>query len=282
MSYLCRPKKQNVVMKFENANVLITGGASGIGKIMGRMALEKGAKCFIIWDINLSGIEQTRQELSKYGKVKGYIVDVANNDIVKAAYAKTVADCGQIDILINCAGIVTGNKTFDQQTPEEIVRTMNINAVAPMFVALAALPDMIRRNSGHICNITSAGGMLANPKMSVYAASKWGVIGWSDSVRIELQERKSKVHVTTVAPFYIRTGMFEGVKSWLIPILPPEYVAKRVIRAIERNTIFRGIPFSSHFIRFWQTVLPICVFDFIFGKVVGLYHALDHFTGRKQ
>ena len=56
-------------MKFENANVLITGGASGIGKIMGRMALEKGAQCFIIWDINLSGIEQTRQELSKYGKV---------------------------------------------------------------------------------------------------------------------------------------------------------------------------------------------------------------------
>lgn len=282
MSYLCRPKKQNVVMKFENANVLITGGASGIGKIMGRMALEKGAKCFIIWDINLSGIEQTRQELSKYGKVKGYIVDVANNDIVKAAYAKTVADCGQIDILINCAGIVTGNKTFDQQTPEEIVRTMNINAVAPMFVALAALPDMIRRNSGHICNITSAGGMLANPKMSVYAASKWAATGWSDSVRIELEEMKSDVHVTTVTPYYINTGMFNGVKSPLIPILKPEYVCKRVIRAIERNTRFRGIPFGFHFIRFWQAILPTTIFDFFFGNVVGLYHAMDNFTGRQN
>ena len=94
-------------------------------------------------------------------------------------------------------------------------------------------------------------------------------------------DRGSNVHITTVAPFYIRTGMFEGVKSWLIPILPPEYVCKRVIRAIERNTIFRGIPFSSHFIRFWQTVLPVRIFDFIFGKVVGLYHALDNFTGRK-
>ena len=52
-------------MKFENANVLITGGASGIGKIMGRMALEKGARRFIIWDINLAGIEATRKELSK-------------------------------------------------------------------------------------------------------------------------------------------------------------------------------------------------------------------------
>lgn len=269
-------------MKFENTNVLITGGASGIGKIMGRMALEKGAKCFIIWDINLSGIEATRKELSKYGKVKGYVVNVADNEIVTAAYQKTVRDCGQVDIVINCAGVVTSNKTFDRQTPEEILRTMNINAIAPMFVALAALPDMIKRNSGHICNITSAGGMLSNPKMSVYAASKWAATGWSDSVRIELEEMKSNVHVTTVTPYYINTGMFDGVKSRIIPILKPEYVCKRIIRAIEKNTRFRGIPFGFHFIRFWQTVLPTRVFDFFFGKVVGLYDAMDHFTGRKN
>lgn len=269
-------------MKFENANVLITGGASGIGKIMGRMALERGAMRFIIWDINLTGIEQTRKELSSYGKVKGYVVNVADNDIVTAAYRKTVEDCGPIDILINCAGIVTSNKTFDQQTPEEIVRTMNINAIAPMFVARAILPDMLKRNSGHICNITSAGGMLSNPKMSVYAASKWAATGWSDSVRIELEEMKSNVHVTTVAPYYINTGMFDGVKSRIIPILKPEYVCKRVIRAIEKNTRFRGIPFGFHFIRFYQAILPTTIFDFIFGKVVGIYHAMDEFTGRKK
>ncbi len=269
-------------MNFKNANVLITGGASGIGKIMGRRALLKGAKCFIIWDINLQGIESTCKEFSKYGKVKGYVVDVSDNEAIKAAYTQTVNECGEIDILINNAGIITSNKTFDKQTENEIVRTMQINTLAPMFVTLAVLPDMLKRNYGHICNIASAGGMLANPKMSVYAASKWAAIGWSDSVRIELQEMKSKVHVTTVAPFYIKTGMFEGVKSWLIPILPPEYVAKRVIKAIERNTRFRGIPFGSHFIRFWQTILPSCAFDFIFGKVVGLYHAMDDFTGRKQ
>ena len=269
-------------MKLENANVLITGGASGIGKIMGRMALERGAKRFIIWDINIAGIEQTRKELSSYGKVKGYVVNVADNDVVTAAYRKTVEDCGPIDILINCAGIVTSNKTFDQQTTEEIVRTMNINAIAPMFVARAMLPDMLRRNSGHICNITSAGGMLSNPKMSVYAASKWAATGWSDSVRIELEEMKSNVHVTTVAPYYINTGMFDGVKSRIIPILKPEYVCKRVIRAIERNTRFRGIPFGFHFIRFCQAILPTTIFDFIFGKVVGIYHAMDEFTGRKR
>ena len=60
-------------MKFENSNVLITGGASGIGKLMGRIALEKGASCLIIWDINLSSIEKAKEELGKYGKVMGYI-----------------------------------------------------------------------------------------------------------------------------------------------------------------------------------------------------------------
>lgn len=269
-------------MKFENANVLITGGASGIGKIMGRMALEKGAKCFIIWDINLVGIEATRKELSKYGKVKGYVVDVSNNEIVNVAYRKTVEDCGDIDILINCAGIITSNKTFDQQTSEEIVKTMNINTISPMFVARAMLPDMLKRNRGHVCTIASAGGMISNPKMSVYAASKWGVIGWSDSVRIELQEMKSDVHFTTIAPYYINTGMFDGVKSRIIPVLKPEYVAKRVIRAIEKNKAFRGIPFGFHFIRFWQAILPTRVFDFFFGKVFGIYHTMDQFTGRKS
>ncbi len=268
-------------MKFKNANVLITGGASGIGKIMGRMALERGAKCFIIWDINAAGIEATCQELSSYGKIKGYVVNVADNDIVTKMYQKTVNECGDIDILINCAGVITSNKTFDQQTPEEITRTININTVAPMFVAGAALPDMLKRNCGHLCTIASAGGMLSNPKMSVYAASKWGVIGWSDSVRIELQQMKSKVRMTTVAPYYIKTGMFDGVKSTIFPILEPEYVAKKVIRAIERNKTFKGIPFGFHFIRFWQTILPTRIFDFFFGKVFGLYNAMDNFTGRK-
>ena len=244
MRYLCR---KLVVMKFENANVLITGGASGIGRIMGRMALEKGASCLIIWDINPRNIADAVSELSKKGKVKGYIVDVSRNELVVEGYQRVAGECGEVDILINCAGIVTSNKTFDKQTPDEIVRTMNINTIAPMFVTRAMLPGMIRRNRGHVCTIASAGGMLSNPKMSVYAASKWGAIGWSDSVRIELQDMKSDVHVTTVAPYYINTGMFDGVKSRIIPILKPEYVAGKVIRAIEKNKTFKGFPFAAQF-----------------------------------
>lgn len=269
-------------MKLENSNVLITGGASGIGKIMGRMALEKGASCLIIWDINPISIANATEELKEFGKVRGYVVDVSKNDKIIETYNKVKNECGNVDVLINCAGIVTSNKTFDQQTTDEIIRTMNINTIAPMLVTRAILPDMLRRNSGHVCNIASAGGMLGNPRMSVYGASKWGAIGWSDSMRIELQAEKSKVHVTTVAPYYINTGMFDGVKSRIIPILKPEYVAKKVIRAIERNRTFCGIPFGFHFIRFWQAILPTRTFDWLFGEVFGIYHTMDNFTGRKN
>ena len=269
-------------MKIKGSNVLITGGASGIGKIMGRMALEKGARNLIIWDINIAAIEAVKQEFKELGNVYGYRVDVSSNDTVVNTYKRVLEDCGEVDILINCAGIVTSNKTFDQMSADEITRTININTIAPMFVAHAMLPGMLRRNRGHICTITSAGGMLSNPKMSVYAASKWGATGWSDSVRIELQEMKSKVRITTVAPYYINTGMFDGVKSPIIPILKPEYVSRKVLRAIEKNKNFAGIPFGFHFIRFWQAFLPTSVFDFFFGKVFGIYHAMDQFTGRTK
>ncbi len=269
-------------MKFRNSNVLITGGASGIGRIMGRMALEKGASCLIIWDINPQNIAVTIGELSKMGKVRGYVVDVSKNELIMETYNKVLNECGDVDILINCAGIVTGNRTFDKVSTDEIVRTMNINTIAPMLVARAMLPDMIRRNRGHICTITSAGGMLSNPKMAVYAASKWGATGWSDSVRIELQGMKSNVRITTVAPYYINTGMFNGVKSRIIPILKPEYASRKIIEAIERNRSFKGIPFGFHFIRFWQAILPTRVFDWLFGEVFGIYHTMDEFTGRKN
>ena len=269
-------------MKFNDANVVITGGASGIGRLMGRMALEKGARKLIIWDINAQNIETVKNELAAKGSVYGYRVDVSDKTSIQEAYSATVKECGPVDILIQCAGIVTSNATFDRLTTPDIERTMAINAVAPMNVAHMVLPDMIARDHGHICNIASAAGMLSMPKMSVYAASKWSVIGWSDSVRIELHDMKSKVRFTTVAPYFINTGMFDGVSSPIFPILDPENTARKIIRSIEKNRDFRGIPFGFHFIRFWQAVLPVCLFDFVFGTIFGIYHTMDHFTGRKN
>lgn len=268
--------------KIKGSCILITGAASGIGRIMGRMALEKGARCLVIWDINENGIAETIEELKSIGNVKGYKVDISKSKEVVATYEKTIEECGAVDILINNAGIVTSNKTFDKQKISDIERTMSINATAHMVLSAQVLPDMIMRGSGHICNIASAAGMLSNPKMSVYAASKWAMIGWSDSVRIELQQAKSKVRITTIAPYFINTGMFEGVRSRIFPILKPEPTAKKILRAIEKNRNFKGIPFGYHFIRFCQALLPTSIFDYIFGEVVGIFHAMDNFTGRKK
>lgn len=267
-------------MKVKDCNVLITGGASGIGKLMGRIALEKGASAVIVWDINEANIDATVQELSPKGKVYAQRVDVGDIENVREAYSMVRQDCGDVDVLINCAGIVTGNNTFDKVDISEIDRTIRINTVAPMYVTREILPDMLARNKGHVCNIASAAGMLGNPRMSVYAASKWAAIGWSESLRIEMDECKSNVHVTTVAPYYINTGMFDGVRS-VIPILDPANTAHKIIRAIEKNKNFCGIPFGFHLIRFCQGILPTCIFDFIFGRLFGVYHTMDHFIGRK-
>ena len=274
-----------VMGKFNGKRVLITGAASGIGRIMGAMALEKGAAALVIWDINQANIDATVAEFKAKGSVFGYRVDISDQQQVIAAVQKVKEEVGQIDILINCAGIITGNKTFDNCTTEEIRRTMDINTVAPMVVALQFLPDMIARNSGHICNISSAGGLISNPRMSVYAASKWAVIGWSDSVRIELEQMKSDVKVTTIAPYYIKTGMFDGVKSPIVPLMKPEWAARQIIRAIERNkrvkVVTKLIPFPYHFVRFMQGIMPTKVFDWFFGQVFGIYHSMDNFTGRR-
>lgn len=278
-------------MHIKGTNVLITGGASGIGRIMGRICLEKGASNLIVWDINQANIDKTEAELSDVkpaevgvskGQIHSYIVNVSDPQAIKSAYEKVKSEVGEVDILVNCAGIVRGNNTFDKQTVQDIDLTMDINANAPMYVALAVLPDMLRRDRGHICNIASAAGMLGVPKLSVYCASKWAVIGWTESMRVELKQARSHVRVTSVAPYFINTGMFDGVNSKVFPILDPEKTAAKIIRAVEVGKSFRGIPFAYHFIRIWQGLLPNFLFDFIFGKIFGVYSVMDHFTGRRK
>ena len=267
--------------KIKGRNILITGGASGIGRIMGRICLEKGAKNLIIWDVNPTTLAATQKELSPLGNVHTYQVDITNDDLVVAAYREVLEKFERVGVLINCAGIVRGNQTFNNNTIADIRLTMGVNSIAPMVLSLQALQPMIDANEGHICNIASEAGMISNPKMSVYAASKWAVIGWSDSVRIELQQMKKNVHITTIAPYYINTGMFDGVQSPIFPILNPEKTSRKIIRAIEHNKDFCGLPWGFHFVRFMQGILPTCVFDFLFGTVFGIFSAMDHFTGRK-
>ncbi len=265
--------------EFKGKKVLITGGTSGIGKIMGKLVLERKGE-LIIWGNNPSKINRTVAELSMFGNVHAYRVDVSSLEQIMEAAVEVKKDVGGIDILINNAGIVVG-KYFHDHNHKDIADTMYVNSLAPMHVSLEFLPEMISNNRGHICNIASLAGLISNPKMSVYAASKWAAIGWSDSVRLEMKKLKTNVHITTVNPYYINTGMFDGVKS-RIPILDAEKVAKRIIRAIEKNRISLSMPFSMRFIRFCEGILPIRWFDWLVGNVMGMYNTMDQFTGHKK
>lgn len=261
-------------------NVLITGGGSGIGKIMARLMLERQAKV-IIWDISQVNIDATLSELSDKGVVHGYCVDVSKNDDLQVAAHTVRHELGPVDVLINNAGIIVG-KYFDQHSEADITNTMNINATAPMVVTLEFLTNMMEQNSGHICNIASSGGLISNPKMSVYAASKWALIGWSDSLRLEMRQRKKNIQVTTIMPYYISTGMFAGVKS-KIPILEPEAAALTIVKAIENNRKMVTLPgYIYKITRLGQALLPIDGFDWFAEKILGIYNTMDHFTGRKD
>lgn len=266
--------------KIEGKIVLITGGASGIGKIMTRLMLERKAKV-IIWDINQVKIDETISEFSKKGDVYGYHLDVSNIVQIKETSKKVKQEVGKVDVVINNAGIIVG-KYFHEHSTADITKTMEINASAPMYVTSEFLNEMIDQNSGHICNIASSGGLISNPKMSVYAASKWSLIGWSDSLRLEMRQLKKKVKVTTIMPYYINTGMFDGVKSKL-PILDPESSALTIVKAIEKGKRMVTIPgYIYRFTRFGQAIMSINTFDWFAGSVLGIYKTMEHFTGRKK
>ena len=263
----------------EAKTVLITGGASGIGKIMVRLMLERKAKV-IIWDINQEKIDETLSEFSNLGNVFGFNVDVSNSEQIQENAKKVKQEIGVVDVLINNAGIIVG-KYFSEHSLSDISKTMEINANAPMLITKVFLDDMLHQNSGHICNIASSGGLISNPKMSVYAASKWSLIGWSDSLRLEMKQMDKKVNVTTIMPYYINTGMFDGVES-KIAILDPEAAALTIIKAIEKNKKMLSIPgYMYRLTRLGQAVMSINVFDWFAGDVLGIYKTMAHFTGRK-
>ncbi|MEO6820448.1 MAG: SDR family oxidoreductase [Ginsengibacter sp.] len=266
--------------EFAGKNVLITGGASGIGKIMCRLFLERHARV-IIWDIDQQKMNETVSELSASGNIAGYTVDISKSSDIREMATRVKKEIGVVDVLINNAGIVVG-KYFHEHSTVDILKTMEINASAPMLISREFLEDMINQDAGHICNIASSGGLISNPKMSVYAASKWSLIGWSDSLRLEMEQLKKNVKITTILPYYINTGMFDGVQS-KIKILDPEIAALTIVKAIEKNKIMLTIPgYIYRVTKLGQAILSTKAFDWLAGSVFGIYKTMEHFTGRKN
>ncbi|MFD2531318.1 SDR family oxidoreductase [Gracilimonas halophila] len=268
---------------FKNKIVLITGGASGIGLLMGQKSLERGAEKLIIWDVNEEALIKAASKLTRKGySLSTDVVDVSDHQRVLKMTEKVLEEHGRVDIIFNNAGIVAG-KNFEEHSMESIKKTMDVNSLGMMYVARAFLPSMKKHGDGYIINIASAAGLTPNPGMTVYAASKWAAVGWSESLNLELEKTGSSVKVLTVMPSYINTGMFAGVTApLLMPLLDPDDITTKILDAVERGKARLREPFMVKLTPFIRGILPAKVYDFVAGKIFGVYGSMDSFIGRKN
>ncbi len=262
--------------------MLVTGGSRGMGKLFCEHGVAEGAK-IIIWATNEHRMKETAEELSRRGgEVYTYKVDVSDRKAIEEAAENVLKEHGTVDILINNAGIVV-SAYFWEHTNDQIEKTMRINSEALMYICRAFLPGMIEKREGRIVNLASAAGLISNPKMSVYCASKWAVNGWSDSLRLELeQEGYDNICVTTVTPGYVNTGMFDGAKAPLMtPILEPEPFVMKVWESMKKGDVMVRSPWTVYLVAIMKGILPIRLFDLIFGRIFGVYKSMNEFKGHK-
>jgi all-trans-retinol dehydrogenase (NAD+) len=266
--------------------VLITGAAMGMGKLYAELAVREKAGAVVLWDVNQAALDATVTELKAAGgTVFAYVVDVSNLEDIERSAAQVQREIGDIDLLFNNAGIIRGKYFWDHDNRRDIWLTMAVNSLAIMYIARAFLPAMITGGrQSRIINIASAAGTVSNPRMSVYCASKWAAIGWSDSLRLELEQAGHKhVKVTTVMPSYISTGMFEGAKAPLMtPILTPQVVVDKVWKAMKIGKPQLTLPWSVRLAMLSRGLLPLRLWDFIADKVFHIYSSMDHFEGRRS
>lgn len=266
---------------YDNKTILITGAASGIGKCFAEKVAERSSATLILWDRNPVLLHDLKQSLPERSEVHVTGVDVRDPNAIQFEADHYIKENLLPDLLINCAGIVTG-KMFHEYTFTEINNTIQINTTGSMWVTRAFINQMIARGSGRVVNIASASGYIGNPRMSVYAASKWAVIGWSESLRLEMEKLKTGVGVTVVIPSYIKTGMFEGVKApLLVPLLDTEDIVERMLSGIAKRKRSIQAPLMVRFVPLIKAILPYRIFDWVAGNLLGVYKSMDSFEGRE-
>lgn len=260
------------------SKVLITGGASGLGRQLALQSAAKGAEV-VIWDLNETAAKAVVAEITAAGgKAEAHAIDITNRDAVSALANKV----GPVDVLFNNAGVVSGDWFLDLD-PAAIERTYRVNVLALYWVTQAFLPSMVQNNHGCVVTISSASGLLGVAKLTDYAASKFAAFGMMESLRSELRMKGSSVNTLTVCPHYIGTGMFDGVKTkfpWLLPILKENEVAAKILGSVQKGKAMLVLPKFVHVIPVVR-VLPIRWFDKV-TDFFGVNRTMDEFRGRRS
>jgi all-trans-retinol dehydrogenase (NAD+) len=262
-------------------NVIITGGARGMGRLMAmKMALLGGR--VVVYDVAAEALEAVVDEIrTAGGEAYGYVCDVSDRREVYRVAGEVKAEVGPVHIVVNNAGIVSGRRLLD--IPDERIEAVfGVNVLALYWLAKAFLPEMIERNSGHIVTMASAAGLLGVDRQTDYSASKHAAIGFTESLRVELKRAgHTGIKTTIVEPFYVDTGMMEGVKARfprLLPILKQEQVADKVVWAVLQDEQEIRIPFMLKLVPVFR-VLPVALFDRI-AEFFGVHESMEGFVGR--
>ena len=188
----------------------ITGGAQGIGRAIAERFVASGAKV-ALWDMDTALATKTAAEIG----ATAIPCDVTDAASVSAALEATTSAIGEVEILVNCAGITGPNgpvETYDEADWERVIR---VNLTGTFLTNKAVLPAMRARNYGRIVNIASVAGKEGNPNAAAYSASKAGVIGLTKSLGKELAD--TEIAVNCITPAAAKTAIFDQ--------MTPEHIA---------------------------------------------------------
>lgn len=228
-------------------NIIITGASGGIGAEIAKLCAERGAN-LILLARSIDKLQQLQKDFYQKYRINVHIfqLDVSDTNKIKEVFSRIFEIVDQVDILVNNAGFGVFREAHEA-TIEEIKGMFNVNVVGLMACTNMVLPKMRERRLGHIINIASQAGKIATPKSSVYSATKHAVLGYTNSLRMELHD--FNVNVTSVNPGPIATNFFNiadekgtYVKNVQRFMLQPEYVAQKVVDAMLTKTREINLP----------------------------------------
>jgi NADP-dependent 3-hydroxy acid dehydrogenase YdfG len=189
---------------FHKKIVIVTGAASGIGFEMARQMLEAGATVNIC-DWSEENLSSASEKLSTFGERAQFErINVADNAMVEGFVNAVAGKCGRIDLMINNAGIIQYD-AIENISLERWHQIMNINFWGVIHGCYAVLPIMLKQGFGHIANTASLGGLLSGVLQGSYAASKFAIVGFTLTLRSEMQRKG--IHVSAICPGNVRSGL---------------------------------------------------------------------------
>jgi short-subunit dehydrogenase len=193
-------------------------------------------------------LESAVTELSKFGQVTGYPLDVTDQESFATFLDKARADgsAGHIDVLINNAGVMPVGP-FLEQSEQAIRSSIEVNVWGVLTGCRLVLPEMVKRRSGHIINIASMAGMVAVPGQVVYAGTKFAVVGLSTALADEFAPQG--VEVTVILPTFTNTELIAGTKATgAQKPVQPEDIAAAVVKALDKPKTHVSVPAPLRFV----------------------------------